>query len=261
MTEETSGSSKISNPESVSRLVAKMCEGNMQVLLRHRDSGNVTIRGAFHKLGKFRQNTAILMNKVSEAGLSKLDVGMPIKIEVLGMSSQLTFHTLVIEKTAGGIICAMPRSLLSTERRINARFRATEDLSAFMSFSFWKAMQQDPATQPYFSSYGGIAHWVNVADISAGGVCLVTRFPAFLNASEGLSETFECALHLPMTPPLKMTGVIRWRRKIRNRVELDGGAERFQLEYRIGLEFAEMGEDEQQKIRQYMRQLTVAEAI
>lgn len=261
MTEEASGSSKISNPESVARLVAKMCDGSMQVLMRHRDSGNVTIRGAFHKLGKFRQNNAILLNKMSEAGLSKLDIGMPIKIEVLGMASQLTFQTLVIEKMPSGIVCAMPRSLISTERRTNARFRTTNDLTAFMSFSFWKAQQQDLASQPYFSAYGGIAHWISVADISAGGVCLVTRFPAFLNASEGLSETFDCALHIPMAIPLKMTGVIRWRRKIRNRVELEGGGERFQLEYRIGLEFAVVGEEEQQKIRQYMRQLTVAEAI
>ena len=261
MTEEASGSSKISKPESVARLVAKMCDGSMQVLMRHRDSGNVTIRGAFHKLGKFRQNTAILLNKMSEAGLSKLEIGTPIKIEVLGMASQLTFHTLVIEKTGTGIVCAMPRSLISTERRTNARFRTTNDLTAFMSFPFWKAQQQDHATQPYFSVYGGIAHWVSVADISAGGVCLATRFPAFLNASEGLSETIDCALHLPMAIPLKMAGVIRWRRKIRNRVEMEAGGERFQLEYRIGLEFAVVGEDEQQKIRQYMRQLTVAEAI
>lgn len=261
MTEEASGSSKISNPESVSRLVTKMCDGGMQVLLRHRDSGNVTIRAAFHKLGKFRQNSAILLNKLSEAGLQKLEIGMPIKIEVLGMSSQLTFHTLVVEKTVGGIICAMPRSLLSTERRTNTRFRATLDLTSFMSFPFWKANQQDLGTQPYFSSYGGIAHWVGIADISAGGVCLVTRFPAFLNASEGLSEVIEGSLHLPMAAPLKVAGVIRWRRKIKNRVEMPGGAERFQLEYRLGFEFADLGEEEQQKIRQYMRQLTVAEAI
>ncbi len=261
MTEEASSSSKFSNPDSVARLVAKMCDGNMQILLRHRDSGNVTIRGAFHKLGKFRQSSAILFHKMSEAGLGKIDVGMPIKIEVLGMSSQLTFHTLVVEKTGAGIICAMPRSLLSTERRTNARFRATPDLTAFMSFSFWKAHQQDPAVQPFFASYGGIAHWISVADISAGGVCLLTRFPAFQNATEGMSESFDCTMHLPMAAPLKICGVIRWRRKIKNRVEMDGGAERFQLEYRLGLEFVDLGEEEQTKIRQYMRQLTVAEAI
>lgn len=261
MTAEASGSSKISNPEIITRLVAKMCDGSMQVLLKHRESGNVTIRGAFHKLGKFRQNAAIMLGKMSEAGLAKLDVGMPIKIEVLGMSSQLTFQTLVVEKLATGIVCAMPRSLVSIERRISARFRTSHDLAAFMSFSFWKAKQDDQAAQPYFSSYGGIAHWVSVVDMSAGGVCLTTRFPSFLNASEGLSETVDCALHLPMTAPLKMSGVIRWRRKIRNRLEIDNGGERFQLEYRMGLEFHIVGEDERQKIRQYMRQLTVAEAI
>jgi hypothetical protein len=261
MTVEASGSSKISNPESVARLVAKMCEGNMQVLLRHRDSGQVTIRGAFYKLGKFKQSSAILLHKISDAGLSKLDTGMPIKIEVLGMASQLTFHTLVVEKTSTGIVCAMPRSLLSTERRTNTRFRATPDLSAFMSFSFWKAHPHDPAAQPFFASYGGIAHWIAVADISVGGVCLLSRFPAFQNATEGLSESFDCALHLPMATPLQISGVIRWRRKIKNRVETANASERFQLEYRIGLEFNDLNEEEQTKIRQYIRQLTVSEAI
>ncbi len=232
----------------------------MQVLLRHRDSGNVTIRGAFQKLGKFKSTSAIMLGRISEAGLAKIEIGMPIKIEVIGMSSQLTFQTLILEKTGSGIICAVPRSLVSTERRHNTRFRATQNLASFMSFPFWKSIQQDPATQPYFSTYGGIAHWMAIADISAGGVCLISRFPAFTFATEGMNENFPCLLHLPMLPALSMEGVIRWRRKIRNRIAM-GQGERYQLEYRLGLEFANVGEEEQQKIRQYMRQLTVADAI
>lgn len=261
MSQDLGASSKISNPDSISRLVARMCDGNMQVLMRHRDSGKVTIRGAFTKLGKFKSSAAILLGKMSEAGLSKLELGMPIKVEVLGMSSQLTFQTLVLEKTAGGIICAMPRSLLSTERRTNSRFRVTKELTAFMSFSFWRAQQSDPASPPFFNSYGGIANWISIADISLGGVCLLTRFPSFTNASEPQTEQMECFLHLPMTAPIKLNGVIRWRRKIKNRSEDEFVGERFQLEYRIGFEFADVGEDQQQKIRHFIRQLTVAEAI
>lgn len=261
MSQDLGASSKISNPESITRLVARMCDGNMQVLLRHRDSGKVTIRAAFAKLGKFKQNAALLLSKMSEAGLSKLELGMPIKVEVLGMPSQLTFQTLVLEKTEGGIICAMPRSLLSTERRTNTRFRATQALTAFMSFDFWKAQQTDPSSPPFFSSYGGISNWISIADISLGGVCLVTRFPSFVYASEALTESMECSLHLPMSPPIPMNGVIRWRRKIKNRSEDEFVGERFQLEYRIGFEFADVGDEQQQKIRHFIRQLTVAEAI
>lgn len=261
MSQDLGASSKISNPDSISRLVARMCDGNMQILLRHPDSGKVTIRGAFIKLGKFKQNSAILIGKMSEVGLSKLELGMLIKVEVLGMPSQITFQTTVLEKAAGGIICAMPRSLLSTERRTNSRFRVTQNLMAFMSFSFWKAQQTDPSSPPYFSSYGGISNWVSIADISLGGVCLVTRFPSLINASETHTEPMECSLHLPMTAPIRMDGIIRWRRKIKNRIEDEFVGERFQLEYRLGFEFADVGDAQQQKLRHFIRQLTVAEAI
>ncbi|MBC7659615.1 MAG: PilZ domain-containing protein [Chitinophagaceae bacterium] len=261
MSQDQGASSKISNPESISRLVARMCAGNLQVLLRHRDSGKVTIRGAFHKLGKYKAEAAIQLFKLSEAGLSKLEPGMPIKVEVLGMPSQLTFQTLVIEKTAAGIICAMPRALLSTERRTNARFRVTENIMAFMSFDLWKAGQNDPASPPFFSAYGGIASWITIADISLGGVCLLARFPSFQNASETITGPVSSFLHLPMMPPIPLKGVIRWRRKIKNRVEDEINGERFQLEYRIGFEFAEVEADHQQKLRHFIRQLTIAEAI
>lgn len=261
MSQDLGASSKISNPDSISRLVARMCDGSMQVLLRHRDGGKVTIRGAFIKLGKYKQNSAILLGKLSEAGLNKLELGMPIKVEVLGMASQLTFQTLVLEKQAGGIICAMPRSLLSTERRTNSRYRCTQNVAAFMSFGFWKAQQADASSPPFFSSYGGISNWVSIADISLGGVCLLTRFPSVLNASEAQTEPMECFLHLPMMAPMKMNGIFRWRRKIKNRIEDEVSGERFQLEYRLGFEFADVGEEQQQKLRHFIRQLTVAEAI
>ncbi len=261
MSEDLGASSKISNPDRISRLVARMCDGNMQVLLRHRDSGKVTIRGAFIKMGNIGQKPVILMGKMSEAGLIKLERDMPVKVEVLGMSSQLTFQTLIVDKNQDGIICSMPKTLINTERRTNSRFRVSNKLTAFMSFGFWKSVENDPSSSPFFSSYGGIPNWIGIADISMGGVCLVTRFPAFLHASEAMTDKVQALLHLPMSQPLPMNGVIRWRRKIKNRVEDELVGERFQLEYRIGFEFAEIGDDQQQKIRHFIRQLTVAEAI
>ncbi len=260
MNQEQETSSKISNPESIARLVTKMCDGNMQVLLRHRDSGKVTIRGTFSKIGKFKGDAAILLGKMSDVGLAKLETKMPIRVEVLGMSSQLTFLTVIVDKTKDGIICAMPRSLVSTERRTNSRFRVTPGITAFMNFDFWKSQQSDPACPPFFSSYGGLSNWISVADISLGGVCLLVRFPSFLHAAEKQTDVVQGFLHLPMTPPMPMTGVIRWRRKIKNRVE-DSAEERFALEYRIGFEFGTIEEEQMQKIRHFIRQLTVAEAI
>ena len=261
MSEEQGASSKIANPDRISRLVSRMCDGNMQVLIRHRDSGKVTIRGAFIKMGKINQVPVLQLGKISEAGLTKFEKSMPLKVEVLGMASQLTFQTVILDKTDDGIVCSMPLSLINTERRTNTRFRCTPKLMAFMSFGFWKARENDPSSPPFFASYGGIPNWIGVADISVGGVCLITRFPAFLHASEEIVDKVEAFLHLPMSQPLPMTGYIRWRRKIKNRSEDDSLGERFMLEYRIGFEFADVGEDQQQKIRHFIRQLTVAEAI
>jgi hypothetical protein len=63
-----------------------------------------------------------------------------------------------------------------------------------------------------------------------------------------------------MSAPMPVQAAIRWKRRIKNRFSEDN-RERYQLDFRLGIEFLELSEEYQVKIRNYLRQLSVADAI
>lgn len=251
-------SSKIVNPERIARLVTRMCEGSMQVIIRTKDNSKMGIRACFGAADS--EQKYVIFGKISEAGITKLPIGSQIKVEVLGMPSQVVFITVVRGRSAGGIICLMPKSLVSTERRHSTRHKVTPSLPGFMSFSVWNPEINDITCAPFFSAYRSTASWISIADISAGGVCLLSRFPSFQTAVETIPEDPQSFLHLPMSQPIPIVASIRWKRKIKIRIEENEG-ERFIMEYRVGVEFQGLLDEHNQKIKSYIRQLSIADAI
>lgn len=258
MNQPVETSSKIVNPERIARLVTRMCEGSMQVIIRTKDNAKMGIRACFG--APDQSNAHVIFGKISEAGIMKLPIGTQIKIEVLGMPSQVVFITVVRGRANGAIICLMPKSLVSTERRHSTRHKVTSTLPSFMSFSVWNPDMNDITCTPFFSAYRNTASWVSIADISAGGVCLLSRFPSFQTAVESVTEDPQSFLHLPMTQPIPLHAAIRWKRKIKIRIE-ENESERFIMEYRVGIEFQGLSDEQNQKIKSYIRQLSIADAI
>ena len=70
----------------------------------------------------------------------------------------------------------------------------------------------------------------------------------------------DAQLILPMTPPIAVSTTIRWQRRIKNHHN-EMGDDRTHLEFRLGVEFNSLEEDDMMKIKQFIRQLSVAEAI
>jgi hypothetical protein len=252
--------SKITNPERIVRIVARMCEGHMQALIRTKDNTKVGIRASFHRSELDRNPPLIHFDKISSFGLEKLDKGMQIKVEVIGMPSQVMFVTEIREKLGDGIVCSVPSSLVSIERRANARYKVTNSAMAYLSFSVWQPDEEDPSSPPFFEAYQGLAGLIPVLDISAGGVCIQSHFPAFMNVLETVALDTQAALHLPMSAPMPVQASIRWKRRIRNRI-IEDESERYQMDFRIGVELADLQEEQRNKIRNYLRQLSVADAI
>lgn len=257
--EKTENSSKISNPLRISRIVAKMCQGHMQAIIRTKESSKLSIRAAFAKYETGRE-PEIVFDKISNYGLEKLNSGMQIKIEVIGMPSKVMFVTTIKTKSSTAITCSLPLSLVSIERRQNSRFRAIPSAMAYLSFSVWSPEDNDFAAPPFFDVYRNISSWLPLVDISAGGICIQSHFPSFINQLETIDFDPEARLHLPMSTPMPIKAQIRWRRRIKNRI-IDDFGERYQLDFRVGVEFAELQDEQRSRIRQYLRQLSLADAI
>jgi c-di-GMP-binding flagellar brake protein YcgR len=252
--------SKITNPERIGRIVARMCDGRMQALIRTKDNSKVGIRASFARTDTLKGSTLIQFEKISNFGLQKLDKGMQIKVEVIGMPSKVMFVTEIKDKLSDGIVCSLPASLVSIERRQNARYRVTNATMAYLSFSVWQPEDEDPASPPFFDAYRTLATWIPILDMSTGGVCIQSHFPSFINVLESIAVDTNAKLHLPMSPPMPVHAAIRWKRRIRNRI-IEDVNERYQLDFRIGVEFLEIQEEQRNRIRNFLRQLSVADAI
>lgn len=257
--ENPENTSKINNPLRISRIVTKMCQGRMQALIRTKDNAKLGIRAAFARFEP-GQDPLIVFDKISNFGLEKLSSGMPIKVEVIGMPSKVMFVTEIKVKGPSDISCSLPLSLVSVERRQNARYPVLPMAMSYMSFSLWQPGEHDPASPPFFDAYRSLSSWVPLLDISAGGICIQSHFPSFINQLDKIDLDPNAQLHLPMQNPISVKASIRWRRRIRNRV-VDEHGERYQLDFRVGVEFSEMIDENKNRIRQYLRQLSMADAI
>ncbi len=260
MNQTAEATSKITNPERILRIVARMCDGQMQVLIRTKENLKVGIRANFTRFDGSKHPPQIVFDKISEFGLQKLEKGIPVKVEVIGMPSKVMFVTTINEKLADSIRCNIPASLVTIERRQNSRYRVLPSSMAYLSFSLWQPQDDDPSAAPFFDAYRGLAAWIPIMDISAGGICVQSHFPSFMNALEAVELDPKARLHLPMSAPIPVQAAIRWRRRIKNRIH-DEKRERIQLDFRLGIEFHELQEEFQLKIRNYLRQLSVADAI
>jgi c-di-GMP-binding flagellar brake protein YcgR len=260
MNQTAEATSKITNPERISRIVLRMSDGRMQALFRTKDNIKVGIRANFARFDGQAQPPQIVFDKISDIGLQKLEKGMPVKVEVIGMPSKVMFVTTITDKTEDGVICSLPASLVTIERRQNSRYRVTPSAMAYLSFSLWAPEDDDPSAPPFFDAYRSLAGWIPIMDISAGGVCVQSHFPSFINVLETVDIDPKAKLHLPMSAPMPVQAAIRWKRRIKNRFSEDN-RERYQLDFRLGIEFLELSEEYQVKIRNYLRQLSVADAI
>ena len=234
--------SKLTNPERIARLVSRMCTGGMQVVLREESSGKVGIRGSFFQLRDVKNAKVIYFNNVSAHGRAKLKKGDIVKVEVIGMPSQVVFRTKVVAIVADGIVCVLPKSLISVERRANARYATSKNMMIYCELSVWKATPEDSAASPVCQEYNDVSSWLPIADMSLGGICAQSSFPSFSHVVDEYQMDPKMKLFVPMQKPIEVPVHFRWKRKIKNLVETTEGS-RYKMDYRIGIEFSDLDDE------------------
>lgn len=183
-----------------------------------------------------------------------------VRVEFVGMATQVLFDSQIMGREKNAILVAVPPCLISVERRKNARFVATPDFTSFVKFSSWSASPNDLTSPPIFSHFADQANWLYIADMSEGGFCATARFPSVLTSIKTGIVDDNAKIYLPMRSPMALPIEIRWVRKIKEVVKTDN-ANTEQRFYKFGVQFLTLPEESRVAIRQYMQQLTTASAI
>ncbi|MFW7382082.1 MAG: hypothetical protein ACOH5I_24970 [Oligoflexus sp.] len=229
-------------------------------MIRLQHDAKVGIRCSFLAVEKKPGGTVIFFDGMSEFGVKKLSVNDTVKFEVIGMPSKVVFAAKILEKSRSGLTCSLPASLISIERRQNLRYGTTDSKMAYFRPSFWTPQSTDIAAPPAFEQFHFVASWIPILDMSAGGLCIRTLFPSILHALDGHNIDENAQIILPMSEPITLGVAIRWQRRIKNRY-IDAERERYQLDFRFGVEFIDLSDDANLKLKQFLRQLSVADAI
>ncbi len=263
MSEQQDNAIKISNPERIARVLDKICHASLPLMIRMNDAQKVAVKG--RAAGVDQAGGAlkkVRISSISEKGITFLTKGAPVQVEFIMMSTKVVFQSVVLEIDHHAVYVAFPQLLVSVERRKNARYACTDNLKAFLKFGAWKAKDDEYTSPPYFPHQVNIASYTSVVDLSLGGLCVTSRFPAiFLELKRGIIDD-RASLMLPMSAPIPVSTEIRWIRKIKENVFLgEDRVEAFQLHFKIGLEFVTLSDAAGVALKQFMRTLSQSEAV
>lgn len=233
----------------------------MQVIVRIGDDQSLGIRASFHFIDETPGGGAVLyLNNVSEKGLSRLVATEVVRVEVLGMPSRVVFQTRIVRVMGEGVALNFPEFLISTERRQNTRYQTSAKCMGYLAFSNWEVEDADLSAPPVLGATKDLGQWCAIADISVGGICVMTRFPSIMSVVTPNDIDEKARLILPMMEPIVVPVQCRWQKRTIERINFNG-IEHAQKQFRLGIEFRESNEQFVLKVRQFMRQLTMADAI
>ncbi len=224
------------------------------------DSQPTGVRGRLKLVEEISSKDYLFIDQVSAKGLALLSDKKSIKIEVLGMPSRVVFMASISEAIPGGLRLSLPRQITSIERRQNTRYQTTPNQMAYLKLNGWQPNPTDIASPLVIAPFEHLANWISIADVSAGGACVFTHFYGVIAALEQRENPVSGEIVLPMMAAIEVKFDVKWKKRTVNRL-IEGGRELGRLEFRFGIEFAEMQENVELKIRQFMRQLSMAQAI
>jgi hypothetical protein len=196
---------------------------------------------------------------ISEYGLCRLGDFRRLKIEVLGHSKRINFESQLLKVGSRSIWLALPTAVIESERRIRQRFSTTRDNMLFFNPKSWTVDGSDIAAPPIFGLYKPLASWTSVVDVSFGGVCVETRFPALLNWIEANPVCEQSELIIPMVGPCQVATELRWSKRIRERISNEDISIAIQ-KYRFGLKFMEPSSELLDHVGDFIKKLQMDEA-
>jgi len=252
---------KISNPQRVARILRRICQASLQVMVRTAGDTGVSVKGKAASVILDSARPSMRISNISEKGIAHVAGNDRVQVEFVMMSTKVVFVSSVIAREQNSLLITLPISLVSIERRKNARYACTEDLMAFLDLSIWKPHTEDVTAPPFYLHQKEVSGYLNIADVSFGGICAVARFPSVNQTlKRGLIDD-RAKLILPMQAPIDVGIEIRWAKRIKEHVASTAADNSFLRSYRFGLEFTGYTDQMRVSIRQFIQQLSQADAI
>lgn len=231
-------------------------------MVRGAGATGIAVKGRAANIILDTSTPAMRIANISDKGILHLSAVPRVQVEFVMMATKVVFLANVLAREQNSILISIPQALVSIERRKNARYNCTEDLGAFLDLSLWKPHIEDVTAPPFYPQFRALSGYLTVADLSFGGLCVVTRFPAVNTVlRRGLIDD-RARLVLPMQEPLEVGIEVRWFKRIKEHVKgTEDTSHSFMRSYRFGVEFISQTDEVRLSIRQFIQQLSQAGAI
>ncbi len=230
-------------------------------MVRSSGATGVAVKGRAANILMDGATPGMRISNISDKGVSHLGPVEKVQVEFVMMATKVVFLSTILVREQNAILVALPTSLISIERRKNARYNCTEDLMSFLDLSIWKPQADDVTAPPFYPHYKDVSSYLAVSDLSFGGLCAVTRFPAVNTVlRRGLIDD-RAKLILPMQEPLEVGVEVRWFKRIKEHVKGKEDEASFMRSYRFGLEFISQTDQVRLAVRQFIQQLSQVGAI
>lgn len=254
---------KISSPEKVARLLDKVAESGLPLMIRSVASPTISVKGRAISNGGSVRDHGLMIGNISERGIKFLveNAQGGVQVEFVLMSSKVVFFTSISHFNRQDCIVNLPAFLTSIERRKDSRYFVAGNNRAFMGISSFYPEIKDTATHPFFESSKELCSLIPVGDVSMGGISLVSRFPAackFLDRGHTLNEA---EFHLPLSPPIIVDASVRWCKRLKETVVDTEGKSRVIRVYKFGIQFMQPTEELLRSIQGFIQKLSQADAI
>ncbi|NRA44005.1 MAG: hypothetical protein HRU09_03505 [Oligoflexales bacterium] len=256
---------KITNTQRIIRIFRKICQSKMQVLIRELQNPSIAVKGRALDLQTLyygdHKKIGIIICDVSSKGLRYLFDKESVQLEFVMLSSKIACNCKIIQIRDAEVIISLPKTLVSTEKRKNTRYKSNQEAPAFLRLSIWKSSKGDALAPPYFDHHRQLVDLLPVMDISFGGVCFHSQFPAMSqNLERGVIDP-HALIMLPMSPPVPVELVVRWMKTVKEHVRITSKDSISRANFYVGCSFNLHQEAMVYKIKKYIQQIIEAEAI
>jgi hypothetical protein len=257
---------KISSPERIQRILLRVCEAKIPVVLRVIGANSaIAIKARAQDLGVDSAGLRFVgFSGISKAGIDMIEVGSGLQVEFATMATKIMFSTPILQRGPSWVRVGFPKTLVSLERRSSDRYLCRDHLMSFVSFSLWEPKVTDVIGPPLYAHQQESAAMVPIADISVGGICAVTRFPSICNVVFRGVIDLQARVHLPMQPAIPVEIEVRWIKKIKEHlthVNKDAPIALYSRFYRLGIQFRDPSDSFKIAVKQFTQQLALNDAI
>lgn len=253
-------SGEIADPAIIRKIITELSDTRAEGIIRPVQERKLGVRFAFGDTFFNSRPPSFLLGSISDHGLARLLPHSDLIVEVFGTDKRIAFNTSVIQHTPAGVYVNVPATLSKAERRIAQRFKTAEDRMPFVDPKAWIVDANDIAAPPVFGLYQPLASWASVSDISFGGVCVETRFPALLNWVEANPTCTRAQLVFPMMKPIPIGLELRWTKRIRERTTTAEAGYSIQ-KYKMGMAFLNPPREFMLEVGRYIKELQMGNAV